>query len=243
MTRSLRDLSCPRPIAYWSQGAHDGWGSFWNPRRGSPTPDELRSQAWHGLANRVTSLYWFNLSLKSIAKFPDLIEPIARVNREIRMLEDIFLSGDAFEYRRIEQESKPDWDVHSIVTSDSALLVAHDLQYHADKQVREFRFELREADVAFARPSWLTGDLSVFKVDGDGTHDVPYSVSDNRIEIRDPLQVVGIYVATTAPSLRGELDAKHQALVQREREAAFDPGNNEEDLSTLRSYLPTSSSE
>jgi hypothetical protein len=26
MTRSLRELNRPRPIAYWSQGAHHGWG-------------------------------------------------------------------------------------------------------------------------------------------------------------------------------------------------------------------------
>ena len=42
---------------------------------------------WHGLANRVTSLYWFNLSLSSLVAFPDLIEPIGRVGREIRLLD------------------------------------------------------------------------------------------------------------------------------------------------------------
>ena len=77
LTRSLRELNRPKPIAYWSQGAHDGWG-LRGGRRGSPTPDELRSQAYHALAQRITSLYWFNLSLPSLVKFPDLIEPITR---------------------------------------------------------------------------------------------------------------------------------------------------------------------
>lgn len=79
MTRSLRQQSRPVSIAYWSQGAHDGWGGLLSPRRGSPTPDELRSQAWHGLGNGIMSLYWFNLSMKSLAKFPDLLDPIRRV--------------------------------------------------------------------------------------------------------------------------------------------------------------------
>ena len=42
----------PRPIAYWSQGAHDwsqgahdGWGGFRRSRRTSPTPDELADSA------------------------------------------------------------------------------------------------------------------------------------------------------------------------------------------------------
>ena len=99
MTRSLRDLNRPRPIAYWSQGAHAGWCCYGGRGRTSPTPDELRAQAYHALASRITSLYWFNLSLKSLVKFPDLIEPITRVNREIRLMEDLLLEGDAFEYR------------------------------------------------------------------------------------------------------------------------------------------------
>ncbi len=84
MTRSLRELNRPRPIAYWSQGAHHGWDGYGGRQRTSPTPDELRQQAYHGLASRITSLYWFNLSLKSLIKFPDLIEPMTRVGREIR---------------------------------------------------------------------------------------------------------------------------------------------------------------
>ena len=43
MTRSLRDLNRPRPIAYWSQGAHAGWCCYGGRGRTSPTPDELRA--------------------------------------------------------------------------------------------------------------------------------------------------------------------------------------------------------
>ena len=55
MTRSLRELNRPRPIAYWSQG--DGnWERYGGRKRTSPTPDELRAQAYYALANRMTSL-------------------------------------------------------------------------------------------------------------------------------------------------------------------------------------------
>lgn len=75
MTRSLRELNRPRPIACWSQGAHHDWNGYGGRNRGSPTPDELRLQSYHALANRITSLYWFNLSVRSLVAFPDLSSP------------------------------------------------------------------------------------------------------------------------------------------------------------------------
>lgn len=111
----MRELSRPTPCAYWSQGPHDGWGGglFGGGRsRRSPTPDELRSQAMHALSSRITSLYWFNLSLKSLLKFPDTWEPIARIGREIRMLEPFLLAGDAYDFeRRTNADGTPDWDL------------------------------------------------------------------------------------------------------------------------------------
>jgi hypothetical protein len=89
MCRSLRELNRPMPCAHWSQGPHDGWKGGWfgsGRARRSPTPDELRAQAMHALSTRITSLYWFNLSLKSLLAFPDTWEPITRIGREIRML-------------------------------------------------------------------------------------------------------------------------------------------------------------
>ncbi|MHC4431622.1 MAG: hypothetical protein ACYTBS_07265 [Planctomycetota bacterium] len=54
MTRSLRETSRPASIAYWSQGAHDGWGRYGGRERTSPTPEELRLQAYHALSSRIT---------------------------------------------------------------------------------------------------------------------------------------------------------------------------------------------
>lgn len=49
------------------------------------THSEERIWRYYALAHRITSLYWFNLSLKSLLKFPDLIEPITRIGREINV--------------------------------------------------------------------------------------------------------------------------------------------------------------
>ncbi len=237
LTRSLRELNRPRPIAYWSQGAHDGWGSFLSKRRRSPTADELRSQAWHGLANRITSLYWFNLSLKSLTKFPDLIEPITGVNREIRLIDDILLAGDAFEYRRVEVDGKPSWDLNSIASSQSALLVAHDLAYRADAEQREFKFTHRDAKLAFALPNWLEAPLQVFRIDANGTHPVNHSLGRGIVTIEDRIQVCGVYIATSDPRLRAAIDAEAADLVSQESELGFDPGKDPEDLQALKQLL------
>ena len=237
MTRSLRELSRPRPIAYWSQGAHDGWGSLFSSRRRSPTPDELRAQAWHGLSNRVTSLYWFNLSLKSLVKFPDLIEPITRVNREIRMVDEILLDGDAFEHRRIEKDGKPDWEINSVVAPNAALLVIHDVGYAPDPTDNTFHFQNRKAELQFNLPSWLSGMVNVFALDADGVHDVEHSVDDGKVTIRDEVHVAGIYIVAQESELRSRIADEHAALIRHERELGFDPANDEADLARLKATL------
>jgi hypothetical protein len=238
MTRSLRDLNRPRPIAYWSQGAHAGWGRYGGRQRTSPTPDELRAQAYHGLAARITSLYWFNLSLKSLVKFPDLIEPITRVNREIRLMEEWLLEGDAFEYRREFQDGQPAWDLASVTGPNGALLFANDLDYVPDLQEKVFRFSPRNGVFAFKLPAYLSKPAEVFRLDADGPHDVDFSVSEGQITIRDRVNVAGIYVVTPSKGLRQRLQARHAELLHFESSFDFDPAGRETDLERLRELLP-----
>ena len=233
MTRSLRELNRPRPIAYWSQGAHHDWGSFWTPRRGSPTPAELRSQAWQALGNRITSLYWFNLSYKSLMKFPDLIVPIRQVDREIEMLKGIMLSGDAYEYQRLTVDGKLQWDLSSIASPNALLMVANDLAYKIDEQKREFVFEKRPAELSFRVPAWLQKAEAVFRVDGNGVHEVKSRLENGRFIIDDEIEVVGVYVAGST-ELRNEIQTRFQHLLAKEESLQFDPGNNPKDLETLR---------
>lgn len=237
MTRSLRELNRPRPIAYWSQGAHAGWDRYGGRQRTSPTPDELRAQAYHGLASRITSLYWFNLSLKSLVKFRDLIEPITRVNREIRLMEDLLLEGDAFEYRRELQNGQPSWDLASVAGPNGALLFANNLAYEPDLTEKVFKFTPRDGVFAFQMPAYLPKPAEVFRINADGTHEVSFSLTEGQITLHDRVNVAGIYVASARPGFRREMQAKHATLMAFERTFGFDPGSNDSDFATLQHLL------
>ena len=240
MTRSLRDLNRPRPIACWSQGAHDGWGGwagFAGRKRTSPTPDELRAQARHALAQRITSLYWFDLSLKSLIKFRDLIDPITRVNREIRLMEDLLLEGDAWEYRREVDEGRPAWDLASVAGPQGSLFFAIDLAYTPDPQEKVFVFTPRSGRFCFRLPPFLSSPAEVFRLDSEGTHDVQHQIDSGRLVVSDKVQVAGIYVASPRAGLRDRMQSRYRRLLSDEQAKGFDPATKDADFATLRGLL------
>jgi hypothetical protein len=206
------------PCAYWSQGPHDGWGGGWDGRsRRSPTPDELRAQALHALSTRITSLYWFNLSLKSLRMFPDTWEPMTRIGREIRMLEPFFLEGDAYRSERRTRAGQPDWDLASIAAPEAAVLFALDTAYTADAKANVFQFgPPRPANFAFALPAWLRSPKEVFRVDADGITEVKWSATGEGVAIADTRSRDAIYVATSVPSVRAALEQRRQGALARE---------------------------
>ena len=218
MCRSLRELNRPMPCAYWSQGPADGWGGGFDGRkRRSPTPDELRAQALHALSTRITSLYWFNLSLKSLLKFPDTWEPITRVGREIRMLEPFFLEGDAYRFERRTRDGEPDWDLASVAAPDAAVLFALDTAYIADKKDNVFAFGApRAASFAFELPSHLRDPGDVFRVDADGIENVTWRATQTGIEIDDVCSRDAIYLATHSPTVRATIERRRQAALAHE---------------------------
>jgi hypothetical protein len=235
MCRSLRELNRPLPTAYWSQGPHDGWsGGFrlFGRSRRSPTPDELRAQAMHALSTRITSLYWFNLSLKSLLKFPDTWTPITRVGREIRMLAPLYLAGDAHEFQRVTTEGgNPDWDCASIVSADGALLFANDLAYAPDAVEQTFRFgEPRAFSHEFALPYWLRNPVDVFRVDADGIRPVEWSATDSGVRIQHSFSRDAVFVATRVVDLRKQIEDRRQAAIDWEN-------RNPVDLDALRALL------
>ncbi len=234
MTRSLRDLNRPRPIAVWSQGAHDGWDRQAGRARTSPTADELRSQAYHALSSRITSLYWFNLSLGSLVKFRDLLDPITRVDREIRLLEDLLLEGDAFEYRRELERGNPSWDLASVVGPHGGIFFALDLAYTPNRQEKVFKFLEREGTFDFGLPESLPHPVEVFRIDADGVHDVRNQWHPGHLEISDRFHVVGIYIISPKIGLRTRLEARHKQLLEYEKAIDFDPATSDADFKTLR---------
>lgn len=214
MCRSLRELNRPMPCAYWSQGPHDGWGGGFRVggrSRRSPTPDELRSQAIHALSTRITSLYWFNLSLKSLLKFPDTWDPITRIGREIRMLEPFFLEGDAYRYERVNRDGKPDWDLASIAAPDAAVLFANDLAYTPDPRQSTFVFgEPRAVSFRFVIPPWIRKVEDVFRIDADGLHEVSWKADGDSVVIEDRRTRDAIYIATRSKEVRTGLEKRLQ---------------------------------
>ncbi|MFN9417156.1 MAG: hypothetical protein ACK56W_15710 [Pirellula sp.] len=227
MCRSLRELSRPMPVAYWSQGPHDGWGSGFGlsaRQRRSPTPDELRAQAMHALSTRITSLYWFNLSLKSLLKFPDTWDPIMRIGREIQMLSPFYLSGDAFQFERTRSESgQLDWDCASIVSEECAILFANDIAYEPDSRDNTFRFgQPRDFSYRYPLPHWLREPTDVFRVDADGIHAVEWSPDSNGVFIKHQFSRDAIFVATKLPSLRTSIEARRQAAIAKENSLQVD---------------------
>jgi hypothetical protein len=238
MTRSLRELNRPRPIAYWSQGAHDDWDRYGGRRRTSPTPDELRVQAYHALASRITSIYWFNLSLKSLVKCRDLIDPITRVNREIQLMANLLLEGDAFEYRRVLEAGQPSWDLASVTGPNGGLLFANDLTYVPDEREKVFKFSTRDATLVFKLPAYLCTPADVFRLDADGPHDVTFSAGAGQITLKDRLNMVGIYVVAPVKGLRQRLKNRQAELLRFEQSFDFDPAGRDSDFETLRRLFP-----
>ncbi|MCW5551419.1 MAG: hypothetical protein KIS67_04550 [Verrucomicrobiae bacterium] len=238
LTISLRELNRPRPVAYWSQGAHHGWDRYGGRARTSPTPEELRAQAYHALAHRVTSLYWFNLSWKSLLKFPDLIEPITRVGREMRVLEDYYLEGDAYHFERRRREGKPDWDVAVITGPRGAVCFALDLAYSPDARERVFKFgPPRQATFAFPLPAYLRDALEVVRVEAEGVRPVNFTTTAAGIEVSGRSGPENVFVVSLRAGVAAELQARLRELVAYENSFGFDPGNQPEDLEQLQRLL------
>jgi hypothetical protein len=234
MCRSLREMSRPAPTAYWSQGPHD-WESYGGRRRGTPTCDELRMQAYHALASRITSLYWFNLSLRSLLLYPDTMAELRRVGREMRMLERLYLRGSAYRCRQVEEGGSAAWELSSIVAPEGAALFALDLRYAPDPAERVFVFDApREAAFEFELPRFLRAPADVFRVDADGVHNVTSRPTATGIVITDRANRAAVYVAARDRSLRADLQRRHRALVALEKATGFDPVGSPADLEALR---------
>ncbi len=234
MCRSLRELNRPMPCAIWSQGPHEGWERYGGRKRTSPTPDEIRVQAYHAISTRITSLYWFNLSLKTLVKWRDTLDEVGRIGRELRMVDEFLLEGDAYQFERIKRGKKLDWDTASVCGPRAALLFALDLDYAPDHDEKVFTFgEPRKAKWRFSLPAYLHDVKDVFRLDADGVYDAEWLHKDSAVEISAKASRVAVYVATPDVRLRASLETKRQRLIAAEEALQFDPARNESDFQEL----------
>ena len=239
MCRSLRELNRPMPCAYWSQGPHSGWEVYGGRKRTSPTPEEIRLQAYHALSTRITSLYWFNLSLESLVQWRDTLDEVGRIGREMRLLDEFLLEGDAYRHSRLKRaDGKLDWDIASVCGPRAGLLFALDLDYSPDTAKRVFLFgPPRNAKWDFPLPAYLQAVADVFRLDADGVHEARWTRQGSGVEIVDRVSQVGIYVATPDRTLRSRLEAKRQELLKEEAGWRFDPAHNDTDFAQLAKLL------
>lgn len=236
MTRTLRALSRPVPIGYWSQNVHPGWRSTRARARNSPTADEILMQAHQGLANGIIGLYWYSLETWSTLRFRDTLDMTRRIGREIRMLEDFYLEGDATWHRRItDGAGQPSLDLNVVAAPHGALLFAMDLAYEPDVDDGVFIYrETRALDeVFFPLPAYLREPVSVFRADADGVHAVDWEVRGGGIVLSDTLDKTAVYVATREPGMIESIAARHAALVAAEVALGFDPIAREADFDRL----------
>ena len=126
----------------------------------------------------------------------------------------------------------------SIVTSNSALLFALDLDYEADPTEKIFRFDPhRPARFEFALPPFLQKPKDIFRIDADGVYEVRYESIPHGVRIEDRTSKVAIYVAAKEPGLREQLASRRRELLQFEQSFQFDPANNDLDFEALKSFL------
>ena len=227
LCRSLRELNRPAATAVWSQGPHHDWGGGFfggGRKRRSPTPAELRAQAQHALASRITSLYWFNLSPRSLGMFPDLWEPMTLVGREIRMLEPFYLTGAASHFeRRLGPAGEPDWELSVISGPRGGVLFALDTAYTPDPQDNVFRFgEPRPAQFRFPLPAWLRNPQRVVRVDAEGIHPVDWKPVAEGVQIVDQASRDRIYLVLQDERELPGVAARREAALAREAEYPLD---------------------
>jgi len=218
MCRVLRELYRPAPTAYWSQGPHDDWDG-WRPR-GTPTPDELRLQAYHAIASRITSLYWFNIKPNSWVKFPDTYEPLKRIGRELRLLEPYLLEGAATHWGK----AAGNWELSVISGPRGAALFALDSAYTPDPVKKEFVFgPPRPSVFAFPLPRYAQKPAEVVRVDADGAHTVVWKATKEGVEVRDAQSKVAVYLTSPTKGLAARLETRRQALLAEEDRYGTDP--------------------
>ena len=171
-------------------------------------------------------------------KFPDLIEPITRVGREIRMLDDFYLEGDATSHERVLRDGKLDWDLDVVAGPRGALLFALDLDYQPDPTEIVFRFgPPREATFRFRVPTYVSKPAEVFRVDADGVTAVKHQPSAGMLQIQDRVSRTAVYLAAINAGERERIETRRQALLLEENSCGMDPGGKPSDLQLLQQLL------
>lgn len=225
MTRVLRKVSRPRPVAAWSQGAHYNWRSAMGGRRRlDPTPGELAMQAWQAVANGAQSLYWYSLESFSVLRSPDLLLPIMEIGRQVRVLDEVLETGDATWHAR-----RDGFDLNVVAAPEAAVLFAMDLGYRADADSKTFQWAgPRLLDAEFILPGWLRGEgAEVVQLRPGSLEKAQFQVTAGGVRLRGEVDSVSIYILFKKNEVGRILQQQLQSLIRTESDEKFDPANPE----------------
>lgn len=225
MTRVLREVSVPRPVAAWSQSAHYNWRSGMGGRkRLDPTPGEMAMQAWQAVANGAQSLYWYSMESYSALRSPDLLIPAMEIGRKLRVLNELLETGDATWHAR-----QNGFDLNVVAAPEAAVLFAMDLEYRADADTKTFRWAgPRAMDAEFALPEWLRGEgVEVVQLRPSSIEKAQFQMTAGGVRLRGEADSVSIYILFRKNELRGILQQKLESLIRSESGEGFDPANPE----------------
>jgi len=238
MVRTLRAISRPKPVALWSQNVHEGWQDQYFRLRKSPTSGEILLQAYEGLANGVTSHYWYSLQSDSTLVWRDTLAMTERIGIEMRMLDDLYLRADAYWHERRGTEEQPEWDLNVLATPTAAILFAMDLAYVPDREQRVFSWPApRALEARFPIPQYLGKLTHVFRIDGLGVHAVAWEAGEASVLIRETIDIGAIFIATEDPELMQRIASKHAAILAENEKLNFDPIRNDLDFAALAQSL------
>jgi hypothetical protein len=65
-------------------------------------------------------------------------------------------------------------------------------------------------------PLWLRQPKDLFRVDADGVHEVKWRIAGQGVVIDDRCSRDAIYVATTSPQVRNEIEQRRKAALTQE---------------------------
>jgi hypothetical protein len=160
------------------------------------------------------------------------------VGREIRLLEDYYLEGDAYHYERLVKDGRPDWDASVVASPRGAVLFALDLNYKPDIAEKVFRFEPpREAVITFPLPTYLRNPLKVLRINAGEVTSVPFELTKKGIRIKAEFGDVNVFVTAHRRSVEQQLEERRKQLAAFENSFAFDPARNSTDLEQLKAIL------
>jgi hypothetical protein len=232
--RTLSRINYPNPVAAWTQAMADDWSSRFRKTAGNPNDLEIRIQAYEAIANGAASLYWFNMSGKTMIRNRSSLHEIQNINREIMIVGNLLSHGNSFSW----VNRFMDLDLNVIAGPDYAVLFAIDLRYRISPSNQFISAGSRMETMEFKLPGYLTDCDAVVKVSYNGVTSVKVKIKDGTAIVTDSLDTTALYVLYSPKTNTGnDLIRRYGEIIRAEKFWQFDPVNIDSDFNLLVSEV------